>query len=95
MREQTRSLKEDDKSLKPYAMMLSEDKRGNAYKTFSESATPANQCPQGSTVKFLVIGYREMPPVRVVQNHVASLLAVENEADFLECFYCVATGDDG
>jgi len=36
-----------------------------------------------------------MPPVGVIQNHVASLLAVEDEADFLKCFNCLTARDDG
>src|SRR5512143_1302625 len=35
-----------------------------------------------------------MPPVSVIENHMASLLAVENEADLLECFRCLAARDN-
>ena len=44
----------------------------------------ANQRAQSATVKFLMIGYGEMPPVGMIQDHVASPLAVEDETDFLE-----------
>ena len=44
----------------------------------------ANQRSQGAAVKFFMIGYGEMPPVGMIQDHVTSLLAVEDEADFLE-----------
>jgi len=42
-----------------------------------------------------MIRYREMPPVRVIQDHVASFLPVEDKADSLKCFHCITARDDG
>ena len=35
-----------------------------------------------------------MPPVGMIQNHVASLLAVEDEAGFLKCSHCLTARND-
>ena len=35
-----------------------------------------------------------MPPVSVIQNHMASRLVVEDEAGFLKYFHCLTARDD-
>ena len=64
-------------------------------KFFDGYAGTADQRPQGSTVQFLMVRYREMPPVGVVQDHMASLLTVKRKAYFLERLNCLTTRNDG